>query len=67
MIEIARILCPVDFSECSRWAHDHAIAIARWYGSSIAALHVHVARHDSGPRRALVPESASRGSDRKRT
>ena len=43
MIEIARILCPVDFSECSRWALDHAIAIARWYGSSIAALHVHVA------------------------
>src|SRR5688500_17795398 len=40
MIEIRRILCPVDFSDYSRRALDHAIAIARWYGSTVTALHV---------------------------
>jgi nucleotide-binding universal stress UspA family protein len=53
MIEIRRILCPVDFSECSRHAVDHAMAIARWYGSSVTALHVYplppVAAAPSGP------------------
>lgn len=40
MIEIRRILCPVDFSDHSRRALDHAVAIARWYGSVITAVHV---------------------------
>jgi nucleotide-binding universal stress UspA family protein len=40
MIEIRRILCPVDLSEHSRHALDHAVAVARWYGSSVTALHV---------------------------
>ena len=40
MIEIRRILCPVDFSDYSRRALDHAIAIARWYESTVTGLHV---------------------------
>ena len=40
-MEIARILCPVDFSECSRRALDQAIAIARWSGARVSALYVH--------------------------
>lgn len=40
MIEIRRILCPVDFSDHSRQALDHAIAIARWYKSTVTVLHV---------------------------
>jgi nucleotide-binding universal stress UspA family protein len=40
MIEIRRILCPIDFSEYSRHALDHALAIARWYESTITVLHV---------------------------
>ncbi len=40
MIEIKRILCPIDFSDHSRNALDHAVAIARWYGSTITLLHV---------------------------
>ena len=40
MIEIRRILCPIDFSDYSRRALDHAMAIARWYGSTVTALHV---------------------------
>jgi nucleotide-binding universal stress UspA family protein len=40
VVQINRILCPVDFSDFSRHALDHAIAIAHWYGSAITALHV---------------------------
>jgi nucleotide-binding universal stress UspA family protein len=43
MIEISDILCPIDFSECSRRALDYAITIARWYGSRVTALHVYTA------------------------
>lgn len=40
MFEVRRILCPVDLSETSRHALDHAVAIADWYNSTITALHV---------------------------
>ena len=40
MTELKRILCPVDFSDCSRRALDHALAVARCYGSTVTALHV---------------------------
>jgi len=40
MIEIRRVLCPIDFSEFSRHAIHHAIAVAGWYGSSLTVLHV---------------------------
>jgi nucleotide-binding universal stress UspA family protein len=41
MAPITRILCPVDFSEGSQHAIEHAIVIARWYKASITALHVY--------------------------
>ena len=40
MIRITRILCPVDFSEISRHALDHAAAIARWYEARLTLLYV---------------------------
>ena len=40
MLEIRRILCPVDFSEPSQHALDHAVMIAGWYRSRITLLHV---------------------------
>jgi len=40
MIDIKRILCPVDYSAFSRHALDHALAIAQWYGASVTALYV---------------------------
>jgi nucleotide-binding universal stress UspA family protein len=40
MFDIHRILCPIDFSETSHDALEHALAIARWYESEIIALHV---------------------------
>ena len=40
MIEIKRILCPIDYSEFSRRALDRAIAIAQWYRASVTALYV---------------------------
>ena len=44
MIRVACILCPVDFSEFSRRALDHASALARWYGARLSVLHVVVSR-----------------------
>lgn len=41
MIEIKRILCPVDLSDHSRHALHHAAAIAQWYESTITLLYVH--------------------------
>jgi nucleotide-binding universal stress UspA family protein len=40
MIRIANILCPVDFSEISQHALDHAAAIARWYEARLTVLYV---------------------------
>ena len=40
MIEITRILCPIDFSEFSRHALDHAVAIARWYNARLTVPYV---------------------------
>jgi nucleotide-binding universal stress UspA family protein len=40
MIEIRQILCPIDFSEFSRHALDHAAAIARRYDSTITVFNV---------------------------
>lgn len=40
MVSITRILCPVDFSAGSRRAIEYAVAMGRWYGASVAALHV---------------------------
>jgi len=37
---IDHILCPVDFSEASQHAIDHALAVARWSGAAVSALHV---------------------------
>lgn len=39
MVEIACILCPIDFSEFSRRALQHAIATARWYESRLSVLY----------------------------
>jgi nucleotide-binding universal stress UspA family protein len=40
MREVERILCPVDLSDVSHHASDHAVLLARWYKARIAALHV---------------------------
>jgi nucleotide-binding universal stress UspA family protein len=40
MTDIRRILCPIDFSDVSRHALEHASAIAKWYEADVAALHV---------------------------
>ena len=40
MIDIQRILCPVDFSDSSRHAMNHAVAIAKWYGAAVTMFHV---------------------------
>ena len=56
MIEIRRIVCSVDFSDFSRRVLDHAIAVARWYGSRLSVIHVH---HVPLPAMALASLPAS--------
>ena len=45
MIELKRILCAVDFSDFSRRALDHALSVARSFGSTVTALHVAAPAH----------------------
>lgn len=60
-LAIARILCPVDFSDTSRHAIEHAVALARWYQAGITALHVYPRMT---PMRDLpVPEDPVPGAD----
>jgi nucleotide-binding universal stress UspA family protein len=40
MADIKHVLCPVDFSECSRHAFGRALAVARGYGADLTVLHV---------------------------
>lgn len=40
MISVSRILCPIDLSDFSRRALRHALALGRWYGATVTALHV---------------------------
>lgn len=40
MTAFRRILCPIDFSDCSRRALDQALVLARWSGASVTVLHV---------------------------
>jgi nucleotide-binding universal stress UspA family protein len=41
MREIRHILCPVDLSDISRHAVNHAAVLARWYEAALTVLHVH--------------------------
>lgn len=40
MVELKRVLCPVDLSELSNRPLAYAAAIAAWYGGQLTALHV---------------------------
>jgi nucleotide-binding universal stress UspA family protein len=40
MINITRILVPLDFSDASQHAIEHAVAIAGWYNARLIAVHV---------------------------
>ncbi|MGE0444421.1 MAG: universal stress protein [Vicinamibacterales bacterium] len=44
MIQIRRILCPVDFSVTSEHAVDQALVIAHWYEAGLTLLHVFATR-----------------------
>lgn len=40
MVAITRIVCPIDFSDFSKHALEHALAVARWYHAQVTVLHV---------------------------
>jgi nucleotide-binding universal stress UspA family protein len=62
MVKIKRVLCPVDFSETSRHALEHAVAVARWYDSEVFALHVMFPRFVTLPPMFVVPPPPELGS-----
>ena len=41
MPQISTVLCPTDFSDPSRHALEHAIAVARWYAARLVGLHAY--------------------------
>jgi nucleotide-binding universal stress UspA family protein len=41
MRRFTRILCPIDFSDLSQHALEHALAFARWYDASLTGLFVY--------------------------
>jgi nucleotide-binding universal stress UspA family protein len=64
MPEFGRILCPVDFSEFSRHAIDHAVALAHWSGGSVVALHVVTPVPFSDPLMSSAEVFSSEDADR---
>jgi nucleotide-binding universal stress UspA family protein len=40
-IQLNRLLCPVDLSDVSRHALEHAVALGKWCGAQITVLHVY--------------------------
>jgi nucleotide-binding universal stress UspA family protein len=51
MAEIKQILCPVDLSDTSRHALEHAFAFARWYRARVTVLYV-----QNVPLPAMLPD-----------
>jgi nucleotide-binding universal stress UspA family protein len=66
MIQIQRILCPIDFSDFSRRSLDQAVAIAHWYESTITVLHVTplVPTPAYAPSASALPAAAVMGENR---
>jgi universal stress protein A len=61
MLAVARILCPVDFSEVSRLALAVAATVARQYGSHLEILHVTGRRHPPAEVIFAPPEPSEPG------
>lgn len=59
MIELTRILVPVDFSDHSQHAVAYAVGIARWYGARVMALHVFVNSPAANVIPSLYPVAAA--------
>jgi len=66
MVQIKRIVCPVDFSEISRHAFDRALATARSYNGDARRCQPRAARSPRRPRvgccshRSLMISAATR-------
>jgi nucleotide-binding universal stress UspA family protein len=55
MAEIKQILCPIDLSDTSRHALEHAFAFARWYRARVTVLHVLDAPLPLAPPTGVMP------------
>lgn len=57
MLKIERILCPVDFSECSEKAYDYAYSLARHYEAGLFLKHI-ISPFEVTYPHAMVPDGA---------
>ena len=48
-MDLKRILCPVDFSECSQEALQHACSLAEQHGAKLFIVHVEDVGHTYPP------------------
>jgi nucleotide-binding universal stress UspA family protein len=60
-MQVRTIVCPTDFSDASRSALDHAVAIAQWYHARVTALHVYQPALPAPPFPAGTAEMAPGG------
>jgi nucleotide-binding universal stress UspA family protein len=69
MIELQRILCPIDFSDHARHAVEHATMLARWYDSTITVLYVQpfIMTAASAAVTPTLPPSVAAARDRQET
>ena len=61
MIQVRHIVCCVDFSDFSRRALDHAVAVAKWYEARLTVMHAYnipLATLASAPFLSPVPADA---------
>ncbi|HXU90348.1 MAG TPA: universal stress protein, partial [Methylomirabilota bacterium] len=61
MIQVRHIVCCVDFSDFSRRALDHAVAVATWYEARLTVMHAYnipLATLASAPFLSPVPADA---------
>src|SRR5437868_5537297 len=63
MIRIRRVLCPIDFSECSERALVHAVALCRWLGAELSVLHTDVLPYFAGTDPSYLPLVQARSED----
>ena len=58
---IRHVLCPIDFSDFSRHALDHAVAIAHLYEARVTVLHVASPAHEGMTVPRLAPDVVPAG------
>ena len=52
MVDVQRIVCPIDFSDASRHALEHAAVSARWHRAHLRVIHVYSTPEETPQRKS---------------